>query len=127
MLMNKEPDRQKYIANKIIALRRSVYWSQAELARQAGVSIPTLCIIEKADRMPSLTNSIKLAKALRVPLSDLINDSPSLPNEEEAEIFFRKWKKLNELNSCEQQMISSNIKWLIASKKRTIADSKVKI
>jgi transcriptional regulator with XRE-family HTH domain len=43
-----------------------------KLARRAGLHWTTIWKVEKAGRIPSLVTLSKLAKALRVPLTDLL-------------------------------------------------------
>jgi transcriptional regulator with XRE-family HTH domain len=53
-------------------LREARGWSQEELAAQALLNRSYLGEIERAAVMPSLATAAKLARALEVPLSDLI-------------------------------------------------------
>ena len=53
-------------------LREARGWSQEELAAQAALNRSYLGEIERAAVMPSLATAAKLARALDVPLSDLI-------------------------------------------------------
>jgi ribosome-binding protein aMBF1 (putative translation factor) len=48
----------------MIRARRTLGWSQAELARRAGVPVETLNRIERAKRSPSLATFDKLNRAL---------------------------------------------------------------
>jgi transcriptional regulator with XRE-family HTH domain len=54
----KDGDRSKqsaYISKKIRILRKSVNWSQSELARQINISSAAISQIEKGNRLPSLS------------------------------------------------------------------------
>ena len=52
------------IARDIIISRRALGWSQAELARRAGIRAETLNRIEQAKRSPSLSTFDKVHRAL---------------------------------------------------------------
>lgn len=52
------------MARDIIRSRRALGWSQAELARRAGVRAETLNRIEQAKRSPSLSTFDKVHRAL---------------------------------------------------------------
>lgn len=52
------------IARDIILSRRALGWSQAELARRAGIRAETLNRIEQAKRSPSLATFDKVHRAL---------------------------------------------------------------
>lgn len=109
--MSSKSNRTGYIANKIIALRNSVSWSQSELARRAGVTSAAISQIEKGDRMPSLIVLRKLAEAFNVSVSELTGDARSSSNDE-ARIFFRKFGDLKNLSEADQQIIQSIIQRL---------------
>jgi DNA-binding XRE family transcriptional regulator len=53
------------LARKLILRRESLGWSQAELARRAGIRVETLCRIETGKVTPSLASVDKLDRALR--------------------------------------------------------------
>ncbi len=53
-------------------LRHEKGLSIRKLARKAGLHWTTIWKVEKAGRIPSLVTLNKLAKALRVPLTDLL-------------------------------------------------------
>jgi len=46
---------------------------QSELAKRAGISISYLCEIEKSRTVPSIKTLLKIAKALEVECSELLN------------------------------------------------------
>jgi transcriptional regulator with XRE-family HTH domain len=108
-------DRSKksaYIAKKIKALRESVNWSQAELARNAKVTSAAVSLIEKGDRIPSLEVCRKLAKALNVSTAEITGET-SLSSEEindEAQVFFRQYGDINELSEMDQKLLKAIIK-----------------
>ncbi len=68
-------EQTQYIADKIIELRKSVGWSQSELARKSCVTSGAISLIEKGDRMPSIAVLRKLANALNVFASDITGDT----------------------------------------------------
>ena len=95
-----------YIANKIIALRRSVNWSQSELARQAGITIAAINLLKKGDRMPALASAIKLADVFRITVSELIGNTETSPSSnKEANLFFIKFGNIKSLSKSDQRMI----------------------
>lgn len=53
------------LARKLILRREALGWSQAELARRAGIRVETLCRIETGKVTPSLASVDKLDRALR--------------------------------------------------------------
>lgn len=62
----------KQLANRLKTLRDRRAWSQEELARRAGISRGYLARLETARQDPTLTVIEKLAKALRVPVAELL-------------------------------------------------------
>ena len=57
-------------------LRQERGLSIRKLAKRAGLHWTTIWKIEKAGRIPTLVTLNKLAKALRVSLTDLLNGPP---------------------------------------------------
>jgi transcriptional regulator with XRE-family HTH domain len=92
------------IAQRIIELRKSVGWSQSELARQSAVTSAAISQIEKGNRIPSLTVLKKLAIALNVNLlafsSEIVNCKES-----DEKLFFRKFGIINKLKPKDQKLI----------------------
>lgn len=103
-----------FIANKIKLLRESVSWSQAELARKAGVTSAAVSLIEKGDRIPSLDVCRKLAKALNVSTTEITGEISSSTEEinNEAQIFFRQYGDINKLSEKDQKLLKEIIKRL---------------
>ncbi|WP_444451285.1 helix-turn-helix domain-containing protein (plasmid) [Rhodobacter capsulatus] len=52
-----------------------------QLARLTGISAPALSLIETAKRDARVTTLARIARALRVPLADLLEDRTSRPGE----------------------------------------------
>ncbi|MGH7135995.1 MAG: helix-turn-helix domain-containing protein, partial [Pirellulales bacterium] len=52
------------LARDLIRSRRALGWSQAELARRAGVRLETLDRLERATHSPSIATVEKLERAL---------------------------------------------------------------
>ena len=65
------------IAEKIRQQRRLVNISQDELSKRAGVSLKTIQRWEAAQRSPRMEEIQKLAEVLKVPVSELLSDSPT--------------------------------------------------
>ncbi|WP_373747051.1 helix-turn-helix domain-containing protein [Neisseria dentiae] len=57
------------------ALRQSQNLSQEELAEKANMHRTYIGMIERGERNPALLNLIRLAQALDVPLTELVNFS----------------------------------------------------
>lgn len=53
------------LARKLIRARRALGWSQAELARRAGVRVETLNRLEHGKQSPNVATVDKLSRALR--------------------------------------------------------------
>jgi transcriptional regulator with XRE-family HTH domain len=65
------------VAQNLRALRASRELSQQEVARNAGLSISYISMLERAERSPPLDTLETLAKALRVAPVDLLRNSGS--------------------------------------------------
>lgn len=63
---------------KIKNLRRSRGISQAKLAEKSGLSQAAISMIEKGMKSPTLTTLEKIAQALGVSVSDLLEDDEKL-------------------------------------------------
>ena len=61
------------VAMRIRALRNKRRWSQGRLAEQAGLSRTYLARLETARQDPTLSTLEKIAKALRVKVSALVD------------------------------------------------------
>jgi ribosome-binding protein aMBF1 (putative translation factor) len=60
------------VARRIRRLRERRGWSQQGLAERAGLSRTYLARLETARQDPTLSTLAKLAKALKVPLAELV-------------------------------------------------------
>lgn len=70
---------QKLLADlgrRIRTVRNAQGLNLEQLARLTGISAPALSLIETAKRDARLTTLAKIATALRVPLSTLLDDRP---------------------------------------------------
>lgn len=63
------------IGQRIQAARKRAVWGQAELARAAGISVNTLWQIENGRRQPRPATIRKIAAALQIAPSDLLEQS----------------------------------------------------
>lgn len=63
----------KQFGDRVRKLRRGNNWSQDELAKRAGLHRTYIGSIERSERNVSLINIERIAKALKVKISDLIN------------------------------------------------------
>jgi transcriptional regulator with XRE-family HTH domain len=62
----------KGLASRVRHLRTERGWSARELARRIGVGVATVRRIERALGNPSLAVLVSAAKAMKVPLSQLL-------------------------------------------------------
>ena len=69
------------IGDKIRALRKAKHLKQGDLAKKLGMTSAQLCRIEGAKHAPSVKTIARVAKALRVSVSDLMSDT--LPKDSE--------------------------------------------
>jgi len=60
------------LALEIKALRKERGWTQSALARKAGVSAGHIARLETMRHDPKLSTLVKLAKALGVPVTELL-------------------------------------------------------
>ncbi|UXX81521.1 helix-turn-helix domain-containing protein [Roseovarius pelagicus] len=65
------------VGRRIRATRVKQSLNLDQLARLTGISAPALSLIETGKRDARLTTVAKIAAALRVPLSTLMDDTPS--------------------------------------------------
>jgi transcriptional regulator with XRE-family HTH domain len=63
------------VGRRIRAIRTEQSLNLDQLARLTGISAPALSLIETAKRDARLTTLAKIAAALRVPLSTLLDDA----------------------------------------------------
>lgn len=66
-------DVARVLATRVRARRTALGWSQRELGRRAGVGMAAAHRIETGERETWLTTAIAIARALSVPLGDLVN------------------------------------------------------
>jgi transcriptional regulator with XRE-family HTH domain len=73
-----------YNPNKITTLRGEKGWNQAELARRARLSQPSVWAIEHGEtRMPKFETLAAIAAALGVPVQTIMADPPKGKNGED--------------------------------------------
>ena len=66
------------IGDKILSLRKDNGWSQQQLANEIGTSGPIIGRYERGEITPSVEVAKKLAKAFRVTLDYLVDDTGDL-------------------------------------------------
>lgn len=85
--------------NRIKQLRKNLKITQAELAKQVGIAVSYMTMIENGDRDMDTTLMRKIAKALKVKPYELLpeEEQPEVLTEEEKAILalFRKSKANN--------------------------------
>lgn len=62
-------------AEKVKEIRLKRNYSQNELSNRSGVSQSTISSLERGEKSPSESTLVLLAKALRVPVSELLEDN----------------------------------------------------
>jgi len=62
------------ISDKIRALRKAKHLKQGDLAKKLGMTSAQLCRIEGAKHAPSIKTITRIARALDIPVSDLMRD-----------------------------------------------------
>jgi len=67
------------LAGNIKAFRSRRNWSQADLAEKSGLSIVYLSDIERGNKWPYLDTLVKLAKAFKVEVYELLKPENALP------------------------------------------------
>lgn len=106
--MASKEEQSKKISSKIKELRSSQGWNQAQLASEAKITAAALSKIESGTgRIPTIVVLRKLAKALRVPVSEITGESSdaSYSTENEVTNFYRKWGGLEELSEEDQNTL----------------------
>lgn len=66
---------------KLIEVRKSRHWSQERLALESGLARSYLGGVERGKRNIALLNIVKLAEALHVPPSQLLEPPSVLPDQ----------------------------------------------
>ena len=75
------------LKNRVKELRARYGFTQSNLGKQVDVTRQTIAFIEKGEFSPSITLSLKLAKALQTNVNDLfwLQEDEEHENEEDAE------------------------------------------
>ena len=71
--MDQQESAAANLARNVAEIRTKKAWSQAELARLAGIPRSTLTNVESGSGNPSLSNLVKLSTALQVGLEELLS------------------------------------------------------
>jgi transcriptional regulator with XRE-family HTH domain len=66
------PSATQRVAERVVELRQARGLSQEALARKTGLNRVTLARLERAMHPPNLETLERIARALRVPLADLV-------------------------------------------------------
>lgn len=80
-------EEQYALAANLIAMRKVCGYTQAQLAKAAGISRASLWVFEAAEGDPRVSSLVKLANAFEVPTRDLFLSAADFP--EEAPLSFR--------------------------------------
>ncbi len=88
------------IKQRISAEREKMGWTQAQLAKKAGITPAAVCQIEKGDRTPTIPVLYRIAQVLRVSLDYLAGQKDSVElkdalQNQDMKIFFRKYRNLD--------------------------------
>lgn len=107
--MSSQPKKLSYLAIKIKSLREESGWNQATLAKESGVSPAAISLIEKDERTPSMVIMRKLASAFMVSIGELTGEQPEKAAlvSDEANIFFRNWREIEDLEESDKQMLKN--------------------
>lgn len=89
------------IGNKIKNIRKGLPLTQIEFSKQIGISRNALINYEKGIRTPPVDVLLKIASYFDEPISELMNTTPTLSNDEA--------KTLQELNLVEASTKSSSV------------------
>lgn len=101
------------LADKILRLRSNKNWSQENLAEEAGLSYHTIFRAEAGEEL-SVASIKKIAKALRVPISELIDDNDSKQEQSRSDLILSIQSRLATLDYDELRTISSAVDDLAA-------------
>jgi transcriptional regulator with XRE-family HTH domain len=110
--MNDRATNTKIISSNIKRIRTDAGWSQADLAKNSGVSPAAISLIEKGERIPSLVVTRKLASALKVTEAEITGSVEQNSQEinKEAHAFFRDYGDLADLNEADKEIVLGLIK-----------------
>lgn len=72
----------KRLGSNIAARRKARKWSQEDLAEHLGLASETISRFERGATLPSLTTLERLGKALKSPISDLLAESSTSPDDQ---------------------------------------------
>lgn len=96
------------VGAKIRAVRKDQHLSQIDLAKKAGIAVNSLRLYEAGKRNPSLKNLIRIADALEVQLSDLLN-APNGMETTLGELFPNiDWAAIEESRNKQQARVTMN-------------------
>jgi transcriptional regulator with XRE-family HTH domain len=98
------------LGRNIFERRKSLGWTQAELAEKIEVDTETISRFERGSNLPSLSRLDKLANVMNFPLSKLIAESSSHAGDQ-AEII-TEW--ISELGSDDREFVMDSVKQLCA-------------
>ncbi|HHY95896.1 MAG TPA: helix-turn-helix transcriptional regulator [Firmicutes bacterium] len=70
------------MCERLKRLREAKGWTQTRLARESGVSQTYISELEAGKSIPTIVIAQKLARALGVPLADLVDDAAMESREE---------------------------------------------
>ena len=110
--MNDRATNTKIISSNIKRIRTDAGWSQADLAKNSGVSPAAISLIEKGERIPSLVVTRKLASALKVSEAEITGalEQNTQKINNEAHAFFRDYGDLADLNEADKEIVLGLIK-----------------
>jgi len=68
----RKPEPLAVFGSTLAEIRRSLGWSQEQLALETGIARSYLSGVERGRRNISLVNIVRLAKALKIPVASLV-------------------------------------------------------
>lgn len=105
-------------AKKITKLRKEKGWTQSEVARRAGCTSASISIIEKGTRRPSLAMASRIAKAFKIPVSQLTDEVKISSINKYSDNFYLKFAEIDDLSAADQKIIMAMVKKLKRDSKK---------
>ena len=94
---------QTLIGARILRFRKDFGWSQSELSRKSGVKASSISSLEAGKINPTIYTLIKIAKGLRVSVSELF-DGECEPLTD-VETFYKRFREIRAMSADDQNLI----------------------
>jgi transcriptional regulator with XRE-family HTH domain len=96
----------KKLGANIAALRKAQKKSQEQLAERLGVATETISRFERGATLPSLVTLQRLGQLLRVPITELLTDTSTVPDDQAAAL--SAW--ISELREEDREYVLAAVK-----------------